>query len=76
MGGENQTMDIKDYQKMPEKALTFEEWKGSVAPPVDDEFMKSVQRMHGVDYKKEFDEMLRKEYEEYLDNLNGSWLLK
>ena len=61
---------------MPEKALTFEEWKGSVAPPVDDEFMKSVQRMHGVDYKKEFDEMLRKEYEEYLDNLNGSWLLK
>lgn len=61
---------------MPEKALTFEEWKGSVAPPADDEFMKSVQRMHGVDYKKEFDEMLRKEYEEYLDNLNGSWLLK
>ncbi len=69
-------MDIKNYQKVPEKPLTFEEWKGTVAPSFDDERTKAMNRMHGLDYKKEFDEMLRREYEEYLDNINGNWLLK
>jgi len=69
-------MDIKNYQQLPETALTFEEWKGSMAPSFDDERYKAMQRMHGFDSKKEFDDMLKREYEEYLDNLNGSWLLK
>jgi hypothetical protein len=29
-----------------------------------------------VDYQKEFDEMLQREYAEYCDNLNGNWLLR
>lgn len=69
-------MDIKNYQKTPEVALSFEEWKGNLAPQYSDEVMKSMQRMHGIDYKKEFEEMLKNEYNEYLSNINGNWLLK
>ena len=68
-------MDIKNYQKLPEKALSFEEWKGNMAPSWSDEQQKSMERLHNVDTKKEFDEMLKREYQEYLSNLNGSWLL-
>ena len=69
-------MDIKNYQKLPEKALTFEEWKGNLAPHWSDEQNKSLERLHNVDAKKEFEEMLKREYNEYLDNLNGNWLLR
>ena len=69
-------MDIKNYQKLPEKALTFEEWKGSMAPQWSDEQAKSMSRLHNIDTKKEFEDMLQREYQEYLDNLNGNWLLK
>lgn len=69
-------MDIKNYQKAPEVALTFEQWKADLAPSFDDEMIKSMNRLHGVDYRKEFEETLKREYEEYLDNLNGNWLLK
>ena len=69
-------MDIKNYQKIPEIPLTFEEWKADLAPSFDDEKIKSMNRMHGIDYKKEFEQMLQREYQEYLDNLNGNWLLK
>jgi hypothetical protein len=68
-------MDIKNYQKLPEKTLTFEDWKGSMAPQFSDEMMKSMDRLHNIDYKKDFDEMLKREYQEYLSNLNGNWLL-
>jgi hypothetical protein len=68
-------MDIKDYQMKPEKPLSFEEWKGNRAPQFSEETIQSLTRLHKVDYKKEFDEMLRNEYNEYLSNLNGSWLL-
>lgn len=69
-------MDIKNYQKTPEVALTFEQWKADLAPSFDEEMIKSMNRLHGVDYRKEFDETLKREYQEYLDNLNGNWLLK
>jgi hypothetical protein len=59
-----------------EKPLTFEEWRGSVAPTMSDEMMKSVERLHSLDARKQFDEMLRREYNEYLDNFNGNWLLR
>jgi len=68
-------MDIKDYQKLPEKAKSFEEWKGELAPQFSDEMIKSMKRLHNIDYQKEFDDMLKREYNEYLSNLNGSWLL-
>ena len=69
-------MNIKNYQKLPEKALTFEEWKGNLAPSWSDEQAKSLERLHKIDSKKEFEAMLKREYQEYLDNLNGNWLLK
>jgi len=68
-------MDIKNYQKLPEKALSFEEWKGSLAPVWSDEQQKSLQRLHNIDVKKEFDDMLKREYNEYLSNINGNWLI-
>ena len=69
-------MDIKNYQQTPKKPLSFEEWKGNLAPSFNDETMKSMERMHGINYKEEFDKMLQAEYNEYLDNLNGNWLLR
>lgn len=69
-------MDIKNYQTLPEKPLSFEEWKGDLAPSFNDEMIASLKRMHSIDYKKDFEEMLRREYQEYLSNLNGNWLLK
>ena len=68
-------MDIKDYQKHHETALSFEEWKGNLAPSWSEEQTKSLSRLHNLDIKKEFDEMLRREYNEYLSNINGNWLL-
>ena len=68
-------MDIKNYQQKPEKPLTFEEWKGDRAPMYSDEAMKSLERLHQFKYQEEFDKMLREEYNEYLSNINGNWLL-
>ena len=69
-------MDLKNYNKLPEKALSFDDWKANLAPSFSDEHMKSMNRLHNIDYQKEFDRMLRREYNEYLDNLNGNWLLR
>jgi len=68
-------MDQKKKEVVIEKPLTFEEWKGDLAPSFDDNMIKSMQRLHNIDYKKEFDEMLKREYQEYLSNFNGNWLL-
>jgi len=38
--------------------------------------LKAYDRLHKVDYEKEFNEMLQREYAEYCDNLNGNWLLR
>lgn len=69
-------MDIKNYQQKPITPLSFDEWKGNRAPSYSDEMSKSMERLHKIDTKKEFDEMLKVEYNEYLSNLNGNWLLR
>ena len=69
-------MNIKDYQMEPQKPLSFEEWKGNIAPQYQGEKLKSYNRLHNLNYEKEFNEMLQTEYAEYLSNLNGDWLLK
>ena len=61
---------------MTSKPLTFEEWKGSIAPSFNDEYIKSFKRLHELDYKEEFENMLRTEYQNYVDDFNGNWLLK
>jgi hypothetical protein len=62
-------------KEMPQKSLSFEEWKADLAPSSDDNMIKSMDRLHGIDYKKQWEEMLQREYQEYLSNLNGNWLL-
>jgi hypothetical protein len=68
-------MNPKNYQMPLQKPLTFEEWKADKAPSFNDELVKSMNRLHNIDYKKEFDEMLKREYNEYVSNFNGNWLL-
>ena len=58
-----------------EKPLSFEEWKVSMAPQMSDEMIKSYDRLHNLDYKKQYEEMLKREYKEYLSDFNGNWLL-
>lgn len=59
-----------------DKPMTYEEWKGEKAPSMSDEMTKSMNRLHKIDVKKEFEEMLKLEYQNYLDDFNGNWLLK
>ncbi|CAB5220991.1 hypothetical protein UFOVP240_65 [uncultured Caudovirales phage] len=59
-----------------EKPLAFEDWKGNKAASFNDELLKSMDRLHSIDYKKEFEEMLKVEYQNYVDDFNGNWLLK
>lgn len=68
-------MDPKDYHKEIETAMTYDEWKGALAPSFDDNMMTAMKRLHDYDYKERFEEMLKREYQEYLGNLNGNWLL-
>lgn len=68
-------MNEKDYLMTPVVPMSFDEWKGSVAPQFTEHTMTALNRLHGVDYKKEFEEMLKREYDEYKSNLNGNWLL-
>ena len=68
-------MDPKNYQMPLEKPLSFEEWKGNKSPQFNDDLLKSMDRLHSIDYKKEYEEMLKREYQEYLNDFNGNWLL-
>lgn len=69
-------MDPKNYRQEPVKPMSFEDWKGNLAPQFTEDTMKALKNLHNIDYQKEFDEMLKREYNEYLDNLNGNWLLR
>jgi predicted house-cleaning noncanonical NTP pyrophosphatase (MazG superfamily) len=40
-----------------------------------DDKISAMSRMHDIDYKKQWEETLKNEYQEYLSNLNGNWLL-
>jgi len=57
------------------KPLTYEQWKADLAPPKNDDLTKSLERLHQLDYNKEYEQMLKREYQEYLGDFNGSWLL-
>lgn len=68
-------MDIKDYHKEIEQKLSFNEWKANLAPAMPEDKISALSRMHDIDYKKQWQLTLEREYEEYLSNLNGNWLL-
>lgn len=69
-------MNPKNYQMPVEKALSFDEWRADYAPQFNDEMVTSMNRMHNIDYKKQHEEMMQREYENYLEDLNGNWLLR
>lgn len=60
---------------MIDKPLSFEEWRGNKAPVWDGIMGDAVKRLHEIDHKKQFDNMIKAEYQEYLSNFNGNWLL-
>jgi hypothetical protein len=45
-------MDIKNYQIEPKKPLSFEEWKGNIAPQYQGDKLKAYDRLHNVDYRE------------------------
>jgi len=45
-------MNIKDYQMEPKTPLSFEEWKGNIAPQYTGDKLKAFDRLHSVDYEK------------------------
>ena len=68
-------MDLRNYHREIEQPMSFEEWRGSIAPQMRDEIVQMIDRLHEIDYKKQWDDILKLEYQEYLSNLNGNWLL-
>lgn len=68
-------MDIKDYHKEIEQKLSFDEWKANLAPSMPEDKISAMARLHEIDYKQQWQLTLEREYEEYLSNLNGNWLL-
>jgi hypothetical protein len=56
--------------------MTFEEWKAEKAPQMRDELLASMTRLHSIDYKKQWEDLLKAEYQEYLSDFNGNWLFK
>ena len=65
---------MKEIDKLDKKPLSYDEWKQSRIINLDDSYIKSFERLHGVDPAKELEEMLRKEYEEYRMYFDGRWL--
>ena len=57
------------------KPLSFEDWKSNREAQFQDDYLKSINRLHNIDLKKEFEEMLKVEYKNYLSDFNGNWLL-
>lgn len=68
-------MDIKDYHKTIEPKLSFNEWKANLAPSMPEDKISAMSRLHEIDYMQQWQLTLEREYEEYLSNLNGNWLL-
>lgn len=57
-----------------ERPLSYEEWKQTRTINLDDNYIKAFERLHNVDPAKELEEMLKAEYEEYLNDHDGRWL--
>lgn len=58
-----------------ETPLTFDEWKETCGFKFNERLGEFMKRQYNEDYKTEWEEMLKREYQEYLGDFNGSWLL-
>lgn len=60
---------------MEQTPLSFDEWKENCGFKYDEKFGDFMMRQYNEDYKKSWEEMLKREYQEYLGDFNGNWLL-
>lgn len=58
-----------------QKPLSFEEWKDTTNFRLNDKMVEFMKRNYNEDYKQTWEEMLKAEYQEYLMDFNGNWLL-
>lgn len=61
---------------MTNNPLSYNDWKAQHEFKYDDNLQSSMNRLHGVDVKEEYEKLLEREYQEYLNDFNGNWLLK
>jgi hypothetical protein len=58
-----------------EKPLTYDEWKETSGMKLNDKMVEFMKRQYDEDYKKSWEDMMKAEYQEYLMDFNGNWLL-
>jgi hypothetical protein len=58
-----------------EKPLTFDEWKETTGMRLNDRMVEFMKTHYNEDYKKQWEDMMKAEYQEYLMDFNGNWLL-
>lgn len=59
-----------------QKPLSYEDWKQSFNTTFHDTQSDAFKRLHDIDIKQDYEDFLKAEYQEYLDDLNGNWLNK
>ena len=58
-----------------DEPLSFEEWKEQSGLKYNDRMGDFMMRQYKEDYKASWEDMLKREYQEYLSDFNGTWLL-
>lgn len=58
-----------------ETPMSFEDWKQSGAFKLNDKLVDFMKRNYDEDYKAQWEEMLKNEYQHYLMDFNNNWLL-
>lgn len=66
----------KELMEENQQPLSYDEWKQTCAVSFQDNYNKAFERLHGSNPEKDFEVMLKSEYQEYLNDLNGNWLNK
>jgi hypothetical protein len=51
--------------------LTYEQWREKYAAVISDETRRSLKEIHGLDLDKEVEQILRKDYNFYCNNVNN-----
>ena len=55
--------------------LDFDEWKETTNFRLNDKMVEFMKQTYQEDYKKSWEDMLKAEYQHYLMDFNGNWLL-
>ena len=55
--------------------LNFDEWKETTNFRLNDKMVEFMKQTYQEDYKKSWEDMLKSEYQHYLMDFNGNWLL-